>query len=614
MKVPLIVGFLALLALLGIDLVLTNRTVAHLERDQQRVRDLQAVRVELEALLRIYLDAETGQRGFIITGDESFLEPYHEAQARLTAGGGRLKAIFGDDAQLFAMRAEIDALGAKKWVVMERGIAARRAGGPEAGAAEVRNGEGKTLMDQMRRRAEEIDERKIREIEAVLRDSERAKWVAALRTTASSAILGSALIGLYFFARMHLQEREAAREAMSKALAGERAAHSLAAQANKMKDEFLALVSHELRTPLNAMLGWTSLLKEGAEDEKELREGLDTIDRNARAQARLVDDLLDVSRIISGKVRLVITEVNLRAVVASVIDALRPASTARGVTVEFRATSEPAEVLGDSDRLQQIVWNLLSNAIKFTPRGGRVTLSLEHRESTVALAVTDNGPGIRADFIPRIFERFSQGDASTTRGHGGLGLGLAITRHLIELHGGKISAESPGEGLGATFRVEIPIVAVKDLKARFALRANAAGAAAAPTVGPLDVDLAGRRVLAVDDQADTLAIINRILTRQRAEVRTATSAAAGLAILADWAPDLLISDIGMPGQDGYSFIRAVRALPKSSARRLPAVALTAFARESDRKAAIDAGFDEHLAKPIDTGMLLSKVAELLSRP
>ncbi len=610
MKAPLLLGFLALLALIGASLVLTNRTIGELQRDQQRITDLQAVRLELEALLRTYVDAETGQRGYLLTGDEKFLEPYTAARERLETKDARLKAMFGNEAELATMREELNGLGVRKLAELEARIAERQTGDPATVARGMQNGEGKVLMDEMRQRAAVIDRREAEEVTRVLARAQKAQRWTVLWTTGSAAIVSAALVALYFLTRRTLLELEAARQVANRLLAAERAAHSEAAQANRLKDEFLALVSHELRTPLNAMLGWTSLLKEGAEDEKELREGLETIDRNARAQARLVDDLLDVSRIIAGKVRLEITEVNLRAVTASVIDALRPAAEARGVKVQLHATSEPADVLGDADRLQQVVWNLLSNAIKFTPRGGRVSLALEHFDSRVVLAVADTGPGIAAEFLPHIFKRFSQGDPSTTRGHGGLGLGLAITRHLVELHGGRISAESAGEGQGATFRVEIPVVAVKELKKQLADRLGRAEELRTEAPGGADIRLDGRRVLAVDDQPDTLAVVNRVLTRAGAEVRTAGSATEGLSILGAWRPDLLISDVGMPGQDGYSFIRAVRA---GGGKRLPALALTAFAREADRKTAIDAGFDEHLAKPVDAGALLHKVAEALGK-
>jgi len=612
-KKPLLFGFLALLVLIGANLVLSNRTLSALQRDQKRITDLQAVRLEVEALLRAYVDAETGERGYLITGDEKFLEPYNDARRRLADKNVRLRAMLGDDQELSAVRSEIDSLGEKKLALLEARIAEFRSGDRAAATLGVQQNTGKLLMDEMRHRADKIDRQEAEKVAEVLERARIKKQRAFWMTSGSVGLLILVAVGLYVFTRKNLIELETARSATSKLLAAERAAHSEAAHANRLKDEFLALVSHELRTPLNAILGWTSLLKEGADDEKEMHEGLETIDRNARAQARLVDDLLDVSRIISGKVRLEIREVNLRAITSSVIEALRPAAEARGVRVQLHATSEPADVLGDTDRLQQVVWNLLSNAIKFTPRGGLVTLSLEQFESRVALSVTDTGLGISDEFLPHVFKRFTQGDSSSTRQHGGLGLGLAITRHLVELHGGKISVHSDGLGKGATFRVEIPIVAVKELKKRLAERFDSLDVPVRNTAPVTELNLDGCRVLAVDDQADTLSVINRVLTRSGAEVRTAAGAAEALALLGDWQPHLLISDIGMPGQDGYAFIRSVRERFPGGGIKITAIALTAFARESDRKAALDAGFDEHLAKPIDAGVLLQKVAEALGR-
>ena len=435
----------------------------------------------------------------------------------------------------------------------------------------------------------------------------------------TSVIVAAALIALFFLTRRQFGDREtlavaerSARARVETLLASERAAHSEATHANKLKDEFLSVVSHELRTPLNAILGWTSLLREGADDAQELKEGLDTIDRNAQAQARLIDDLLDVSRIISGKVRLRISEVDLRALALGVVDGLRPAAEARGVKIALHANGEAAEVLGDPDRLQQVVWNLVSNAIKFTPRGGAVELSVARAGSAVALEVRDTGQGIRPEFLPRIFDRFSQEDASTTRGQSGLGLGLSIARHLVELHGGTITANSPGEGQGATFHVEIPMIAVRELRDQLAERPT--GRTPLPTMpngAAANARLDGLHILAVDDQADTLAVVERVLTRAGAEVRTALSVADALAMLRGWEPACIISDIGMPGRDGYSFIRELRDMPPPL-RAVPVIALTAFARDSDRALALEAGFTDHLSKPVDTVALLQKVAALTS--
>lgn len=620
MKNSLTFGFAALLALLAVSYFFTDRAIRQSERSQREIGEGQGVRIEILALLKSYVDAETGQRGFLLTGDENYLEPYLRARKLLDSDQLRLKSVVAPEDKLRMMREMVKPQEREKLAELERSIEIRRTEGLDAAIAEVKKETGRAAMSAMRSVLDALDQEQQQATLKLLGHAEEQRRRVTIFSAIASLILAGALVALFNLTRRNLAERENllkiaqdAKDALQRALAAERVAHSEATHANKLKDEFIAVVSHELRTPLNAIVGWTSLLREGAADQAELNEGLDTIDRNARAQAHLVDDLLDISRIVTGKVRLNITEVNLRAVAVSVVDGLRPAATARGVTVTINSTAESPEVLGDSDRLQQVIWNLLSNAIKFTPRGGRVEVTMENFDSRVALEVTDSGQGIAADFLPRIFDRFSQADTSTTRGQAGLGLGLAITRHLVELHGGKVSARSPGVGRGSTFRVEIPIVAVRELKRQLAERDPFHGTAAtAPRPLPEDA-LHGLRVLAVDDQADTLAVISRVLTRAGANVRVAPSVAEALSALSDWKADVILSDIGMPGEDGYTFIRELRDHPQMDVRETRVIALTAFARAEDRKAAIDAGFDDHLAKPVDAGALLRKVAEISSR-
>ena len=620
MKNSLTLSFALLLMLVAMSYYFTHQAIREAERSQRAIGEAEGVRIEILALSKNYADAETGQRGFLLTGEEKYLEPYKRAQKLLAGNKVRLKSLLAPDDQLKAIRARVNSQERAKLAELEHIIAVRRSQGLDAAIYEVKKDTGKAAMDAMRAVLDEYDEEQHRAIDALFRHSERQRRQVFIVSAIASLILGASLIGLFILTHRNLAARERllkiaqdARDALQKALAAERVAHSAATHANKLKDEFIAVVSHELRTPLNAIVGWTSLLREGAEDEAELREGLDTIDRNAQVQARLVDDLLDVSRIVTGKVRLQITGVDLRAVVASVVEGLKPAAVARGVELNIAGTAEPAEVLGDSDRLQQVVWNLLNNAIKFTPRGGMVEVSIEHCDSRVVLEVKDSGQGIAPDFLPLIFDRFSQQDTSTTRGQAGLGLGLAITRHLVELHGGKISVSSAGENQGATFRVEIPIVAVRELNQQLARR-NGHRSAVAETPRELADDvLKGLRVLAVDDQPDTLAVIDRVLNRAGADVRTATSVSEALSLLSDWPAELVISDIGMPGQDGYCFVRELRDHPNASIRKLRAIALTAFAREQDRQAALDAGFNEHLSKPVHAAMLLDKVARVSGR-
>ncbi|MEI7820025.1 MAG: ATP-binding protein [Verrucomicrobiota bacterium] len=620
MKKSLLFGFAALLLLLVYDAGMTLNTAAQLREGQRRIAEVAGIRIELRELLAAYVNAETGQRGFLLTGEETYLEPYLAARAAIERSDLRMKTLLIPEKQLAGLRDQIEILGSQRMAVMGLTIAERREHGPEAALAMLRKGGGRVLMDDIRALAEKLDAELEATMKVLLSDAERRLVVTSSATFITNLIVASALIGLFLLTRRQFGEGEklaveqrASHARVETLLASERAAHSEATHANKLKDEFLAVVSHELRTPLNAILGWTTLLRDGAEDANELKEGLDTIDRNAHSQARLIDDLLDVSRIISGKVRLRISEVDLRTVALAVLEGLRPAAAARGVKLALLATNDAAEVLGDPDRLEQVMWNLVNNAIKFTPRGGNVEISIERAGSSVALEVRDTGQGIRADFLPRIFDRFSQQDASTTRGQSGLGLGLSITRHLVELHGGTITARSAGEGQGATFRVEIPMVAVREFRDQLGDRPTVqaplpAMANAVAHNGRLD----GLRILAVDDQADTLAVIHRVFTRAGADVRTALNVAAALTILHEWEPACIVSDIGMPERDGYSFMRELRDLP-SPLRNVPTVALTAFARDSDRALALEAGFTDHLSKPVNTVALLQKVAMLTHR-
>lgn len=620
MKKSLLFGFIALLLLLVLDAGMSLHTQVQLRASQARIVEVAGIRIELRALLAAYVDAETGARGFLLTGEESYLQPYDAALATLARSDLRMKSLLAPEKELAELRARIETLGSQRMEALERLIAERRTHGPEASLAALRQSRGKGLMDDIRALAAKLDAELAATMKGLLADAERRLVFTTSVYFSTSVIVAAALIGIFFLTRRHFAEREtlAVAQRVSHArveslLASERAAHSEATHANKLKDEFLAVVSHELRTPLNAILGWTTLLREGAENAQELKEGLDTIDRNAHAQARLIDDLLDVSRIISGKVRLRISEVDLRALALAVVDGLRPAADARGVKIALLASKEAAEVLGDPDRLEQVLWNLVNNAIKFTPRAGSVEISIERAGSSVALEVRDTGQGIRADFLPRIFDRFAQQDASTTRGQSGLGLGLSITRHLVELHGGTITARSAGEGLGATFHVEIPMIAVRELREQ--LDGRPTGRTPLPTMANAvlsNARLDGIRILAVDDQADTLAVIHRVFTRAGADVRTALNVAAALAILREWEPACIVSDIGMPERDGYSFMRELRDLP-SPLRNVPTVALTAFARDSDRALALEAGFTDHLSKPVDTVALLQKVAMLTHR-
>ena len=380
-----------------------------------------------------------------------------------------------------------------------------------------------------------------------------------------------------------------------------------AQEANQSKDEFLATVSHELRTPLTAILGWAQLLRSPDLAEAKRERGLEAIQRNAVAQARLVNDLLDVTRITSGKLRLDVRPVALAEVTRAALESSKPAMDAKSIQVHCDLNSDAGLVNGDPDRLQQIVWNLLSNAIKFTPKGGRITITLGNVDSHVELSVRDDGAGIEPRFLPHVFERFKQADGRITRVHGGLGLGLAISRHLVELHGGTIEAHSEGLGLGATFICRIPLLAAIQ-PAPHASRARDGRARG----GSLDhrSKLSKLKILVVDDSRDTGDLIVTLLQEFGATATAVGSAAEAMASLAMEIPDVLVSDIGMPGEDGYSLIEKVRRLPADSGGRVPAIALTAYARAEDRKRALEAGYQVHLAKPVEPEELTSTVASL----
>jgi signal transduction histidine kinase len=394
-----------------------------------------------------------------------------------------------------------------------------------------------------------------------------------------------------------------ANEERSKLLEGEKSARREAEAANRSKDQFLAVVSHELRTPLTAMLGWARLLRSGNLDAPTRERALDSIERNTKSQAQLIEDLLDVSRIISGKLRLDIRSVDLVSVIEAALDAVRPAADAKGIRLQPLLDPKLEPIVGDAERLQQVVWNLLSNAIKFTPRGGRVQVRLALAGSQVEVTVSDTGAGIEPSFLPHIFERFRQADTTSTRTHGGLGLGLSIVSHLVELHGGTVSADSAGEGNGATFTVKLPLGAAS--ASSDGIQPHASNGTSFEGRG----QLAGLKVLVVDDDPDTLAMLGMVLRQCGADVRAVLSAAEALAALRESQPDVLISDIGMPGEDGYALIRSVRAL-EGPLREIPALALTAYARVEDRLKVLSAGFQMHVPKPIEPEELVAVVSSL----
>src|SRR5438876_47975 len=379
--------------------------------------------------------------------------------------------------------------------------------------------------------------------------------------------------------------------------------------ANRAKDEFLATLSHELRTPLSSILGWVRLLRSGTLDPAGARRGLEVIERNTRTLAQLIEDLLDVSRIITGKLRLEVRPINLASVIVAAMEAVQTAADAKGIRLEASLDPSMSPITADPDRLQQVVWNLLTNAIKFTTTSGRVDVRLEPADSLARITVSDTGKGIRSELLPFVFDRFRKGETSVSRRHGGLGLGLAIVRHIIELHGGIVRAESPGDGRGATFTVELPLIAtsigtVEAVAARRTFDSE-------PIVRP--AALRGLRVLVVDDEADARELMRMILRSSGADVMAAGSADEAFEQVEQWHPDILVSDIGLPGDDGYALIQRLRSREAERGGSIPALALTAYARAEDKARALAAGFQVHLAKPLEPAEFVAAIANLVKK-
>jgi PAS domain S-box-containing protein len=484
----------------------------------------------------------------------------------------------------------------------------------------------KRLIPPERHREEE-------EILARLKRGERFEHFETVRTTKGGGQLHVSLtispikdangrvIGASKIAR-DITERKRSEEALREAkkladaanadrqrlLESERVARSEAERANRLKDEFLATLSHELRTPLNAVLGWATALRASHSPPQELAHGLETIERNARVQAQIIEDLLDMSRIISGKVRLDVQRLDLPAVLAEAINTVRATASAKGVRLQKIIDPLNAPVTGDPNRLQQVFWNLLSNAIKFTPKGGRIQVLLERVDSHVEVSIVDTGEGISPEFLPYIFNRFQQADASTTRRHGGLGLGLAIVKELVELHGGSVRVKSAGTGKGATFIVKLPLTVLHPLEEPWEREHPQSKPRDLPPVPAISLNNVS--VLVIDDESDARNLLKLLLESAGATIYLASSAEQGLEYLLTKSVDVLICDIGMADVDGYSLMRRIRALDDGKKSEVAAVALTAYARLEDRTEAMRAGFQNHLSKPVEAAELLTVVQSL----
>jgi PAS domain S-box-containing protein len=403
-----------------------------------------------------------------------------------------------------------------------------------------------------------------------------------------------------------ITERKRAEEQRI-AFAREQQARKDAEEANRIKDEFLTTLSHELRTPLTSILGWTQLLNTGQLDEEKRARALEVIERNARAQRQLIDDLLDISRIVTGKIRLDARPTNLALIIETAVDSVRPVAASRKIQLHLALEARGVKVEGDQHRLQQVIWNLLTNSLKFTPEDGRISVRLERSGAEARITITDTGEGISPEFLPYVFERFRQANSSTTREYSGLGVGLALVQYLVKLHGGTVQVESTGEGQGTTFTINLPLI--PEQQAEGAVRPVNLEATASSCVEEIE----GLRVLVVDDDVDSCEIIALALRKCGVEVRLANSAAEALEVMERWSPELLLSDIGMPEEDGYDLLRQVRLLPPERGGQIPAIALTAYATDADRERALAAGFQLHVVKPVELKELAEAVASLAGK-
>jgi signal transduction histidine kinase/CheY-like chemotaxis protein len=612
---PLWAFFIALGLLLIVNELVGRLVFDAMDRTYHEQMEAQHTETTLVELLSAFKDAETGQRGYLLAGAPAYLNPYYSARKQIDGYLEQLHVEFSKDPELLKLMDQLAEVARAKQAEMAYTISLYDHRRSAEAQSVINTGKGLAMMDQLRSLVKTIQIKQAERFHSVELQAGTRKWSAMVLSVLTTGIMLAFLAYTYLVTERNMKERadllkvsEAARQEAQLALEKETKAHEEAERANRVKDEFLAVVSHELRTPLNAITGWATMLKDSG-DTGEVREGVESIERNAHAQARLIDDLLDMSRIMSGKVRLKIQTIEVKNLLVSVIESLRPALNAKELQLQLDFCRESAGVLGDEDRLQQVMWNLLSNAIKFTPKGGTITLAVSRVESLVQVMVKDSGQGFAPEFLPHIFERFSQQDTSTTRRHGGLGLGLAIVKHLVELHGGVVTASSEGLEKGAAFTVKLPVVAVRELKTT--LLSDEGESTPTQMDGDRALpDLQDLRVLIVDDQEDTLRLLSTLLGRCHAEVRKESSAPDAYQTLQSWKPDILVSDIGMPGEDGYSLIKRVRLLPKGEGGDTPALALTAFTRKEDAQKALACGYQAHLSKPADPIKLAQVIRHL----
>jgi signal transduction histidine kinase len=609
-KLPLAlhVCFAVALAIVFGTAAISYRNSKTLLSESEWVLHSNEIREVLSKLLLGVEAATTAERGFIVTGDETYLAPNNAAQREVPDLSRRLRALTAENAEqqwrLRGLEPHIEAL--LQWlrettVIRREGILSAT---EQRASTALGKGEIETIRDgigDMRDAENRLLQQRAEAVDTAAHSAAKAFVVTAILATAL-------IVGLYAVVRRHervraklLSQEQAARRA------AEEAAHKLE-EADRAKDVFLATVSHELRTPLSPIVTWAEVLRRGNLDAEQFRLAVEAIQRSANAQAQLLEDLLDVSRIVAGKMRFEVRPVDLADVIQAAVDVVRPAANSKGIRLQTELDAKAAYVSADADRLQQVVWNLLSNAVKFTQKGGRVTVVLEEVNSHVEIAVSDTGKGIAQDFLPHLFERFRQADAARTVRAAGLGLGLAIVRHIVEAHGGTVHGESPGPNLGSTFTVRLPLMPMTQTTEE-AQHRHPAEMVTLP--GAYDA-LKGLRVLTVDDEPDSNEAIRALLCSCGAEVRLAGSAAEALDILGGWVPDVLVSDLGMPGEDGYALIAKVRAR-EDGAKNIPAIALTGFAGVEDRERLLSAGFQIHVPKPVEPAELFAAMTNLARR-
>lgn len=588
--------FCALLAILAIGFV-SYTEMSVLANSSARVQRSYDVLQTLHDLNTSLTDTETNQRGFLLTQDTTYLDQYDAAIAQIGLALTELRRLSSSEPSTGDAIGHLAQLAGDKLDQMQQAIHLIQRGEHLGAPAAFTNGSGRQIMEDFRREALEleVDQRELLELHR------RREYRA--RLSSEGVLVATVLLSLLFVGAAALISRR-----FDERFRSERAARSEAERATRLKDDFVATMSHELRTPLNAIVGWASILRQDR-SPRTVAQGVEVIDRNAKLQARMVEDLLDMSRILSGKLAMELQRMDLAAVIDAAVAGVKPSADAKNVRLHT-AVEQTRPINGDPGRLQQVLWNLLTNAIKFTPANGMVTIFAREvdRKGTrsMEISVSDSGQGIDPSFLPFVFERFRQADASTTRRHGGLGLGLSIVKSLVEMHQGTVEAQSPGEGQGSTFIVYLPLAEGHQTSD---VPLDCASAASENDASPL----AGLCVLIVDDEADARTLARRVLEERGAEVVAVGSAAEGLkAIDGNHGVSVVVSDIGMPDRDGYDFIKVMRAMP-GAAGRVPAIALTALARDEDRKRTLLAGYQVHISKPVNPAELVTVIAMLAGR-